>query len=113
MAASLMQSDARFAGLEMLATAVVVVGSDGVTLHLNPAAELLFDISARMTVGHVFARLFSQSAELERLLSEGFSHAFEQKRTELVLERPGREPVSVLITACAVDQPAGAPAGIS
>ena len=108
MAASLMQSDARFAGLEMLATAVVVVGSDGVTLHLNPAAELLFDISARMTVGHVFARLFSQSAELERLLSEGFSHAFEQKRTELVLERPGREPVSVLITACAVDQPAGA-----
>ena len=82
-------------GFELLSTAVVMVDQDGRVLGLNPAAELLFEVSSRMSVGHLFARLFADPGPVESLIREGFAREFEQKRTDLSLERVGREPLSL------------------
>ncbi len=95
-------------GLDLLATAVVVVDRRGHVLVLNPAAELLFEVSSRRTVGLAFSRLFSNGHLIESLLEEALAHAFEQKRTDLVLERPGRDPLPVWTSATVIDPQIGA-----
>jgi two-component system nitrogen regulation sensor histidine kinase GlnL len=95
------------AGLELLATAVVIVDAEGRVLGLNPSAELLFEVSSRMAVGHVFSRLFSDPSPVDALIREGLAQAFEQKRTDLMLERIGRDPLSLWTSVSVIDASAG------
>src|SRR5690606_10482450 len=91
--------EARLAGLDLLGAAVVVIRRDGSTVYLNPAAEQLFEVSRRILIGHSFPRLFIDPAPIESLLAEARDNAFGEKRTDLELERPGREPMLLLVTA--------------
>jgi len=65
---------AAYAGLELLATAIVVVDAKLCVLYVNPAAENLFAVSARVLRGQRFGELFSDSSafeqKLERALAE-------------------------------------------
>jgi len=90
-------------GLELLSTAVVIVDVDGRVTALNPAAELLFEVSSRMAVGYAFSRLFSDGASVDALIREGLAQAYEQKRTDLVLERIGRDPLSLWTSVSVID----------
>jgi two-component system nitrogen regulation sensor histidine kinase GlnL len=90
-------------GLELLSTAVVIVDVDGRVTALNPAAELLFEVSSRMAVGYAFSRLFSDGAAVDALIREGLAQAYEQKRTDLVLERIGRDPLSLWTSVSVID----------
>ncbi|MGD9945180.1 MAG: nitrogen regulation protein NR(II) [Burkholderiaceae bacterium] len=84
------------AGFDLLASAVVVLDEDGNTVFLNQAAEQLFEVSQRIAVGHPFARLFVDGSALDLLLAEGRARVFEEKHTDITLERPGREPQTLL-----------------
>ena len=60
----------QFAGLELLATAVVALDSEFVVRYANPAAENLFATGAKSLIGQPFLALFSERDELERALDE-------------------------------------------
>ena len=95
-------------GLELLSTAVVVIDVEGRVTGLNPAAELLFEVSSRMAVGHPFTRLFADPGPIEALMREALAREFEQKRTDLVLERIGKEPLAVWTSISVIDAEPGA-----
>ncbi len=63
----------------------------GDCLFLNAAAEQLFEVSQRRAAGQPFAQLFVDPAPIEGLLEGARSGGFEEKRTEVVLARPGRD----------------------
>jgi len=99
------------AGLEafdLLATSVVILDAQGRVRRVNAAAELLFDISNRMMKGQSFARLFGNGDQIDALLREALAGGYEQKRTDLQLERSGREPLALWTMASRLDDPAGA-----
>jgi two-component system nitrogen regulation sensor histidine kinase GlnL len=59
-----------FAGLDLLATAVVVLDDDFVVRYANPAAENLLTAGARSLIGQPFLSFFAERAVLERALEE-------------------------------------------
>jgi two-component system nitrogen regulation sensor histidine kinase GlnL len=61
---------ASFAGLDLLATAVVVLDDDFVVRYANPAAENLLSASAKSLIGQPFLQLFDEREALERTLRE-------------------------------------------
>ncbi|MBL8506853.1 nitrogen regulation protein NR(II) [Chitinimonas sp. JJ19] len=53
-----------FLGLELLETAVMVLDTARTVRYLNPAAETLFELPARETVGRPLSACFSEPAEI-------------------------------------------------
>ena len=62
-------SNASFVGLELLATAVVVVDRDLRVSYVNPAAESLLALSGRALRGQRFSELFSNADTFEEKLA--------------------------------------------
>ena len=80
---------------DLLATSVVMLDTQGRVVRVNAAAESLFDISSRMMIGQSFHRMFSNGHVIEALLREAIGGEYEQKRIDLQLERPAREPLAL------------------
>ncbi len=85
----------RFAGLELLASAVLVTDSSGLVRYANPAAENLLDTSARTLSRQTLRELFANGAELASLCAQALAHQYADLRQDLALLRPGREPLHV------------------
>jgi two-component system nitrogen regulation sensor histidine kinase GlnL len=68
---------AALAGLELLATAVIVVDRAGVVRYMNPAAENLLDVSANSAAGMPLGTLFPGNA----MLDAAIAHACTDKAT--------------------------------
>lgn len=98
---------ARFDGLELLASAVVVLGPEGRVIWLNPAAEQLFELSAKVMTGAPFARLFVDGAAIDTLVGEAAARTFGQKRQEITLERTGHEALTLDCIAIVLERPPG------
>lgn len=98
----------RLAGLDLLACAVVLLGDEGKVRFLNLAAEQLFEMPLRVIEGAHFATQFSNGVVFADLLASAAANAFEQKRLDLNLERPGREPLSVHCVAVVPEADLGA-----
>jgi two-component system, NtrC family, nitrogen regulation sensor histidine kinase GlnL len=96
---------ASFAGLDLLASAVILLDADGRIAYVNPAAEHLLDNSARALGGHTLAELFVNGGELEAVCRQATAHQFADKRQDLTLERAGREPLHVHTIVTALDLP--------
>jgi PAS domain-containing protein len=60
----------RFAGLDMLASAVLVADADGLVRYANPAAEHLLDISAKALSRQKLVALFTNGEELGALCEQ-------------------------------------------
>jgi two-component system nitrogen regulation sensor histidine kinase GlnL len=99
--------DSQLAGLDLLASAVVVLDDQGRAVFINQSGEQLFELSARMLPGQRFARLFANGGIIDKLLEEALSNAFGQKHQELALERAGREPLLLSSSAAVLDSPLG------
>jgi two-component system nitrogen regulation sensor histidine kinase GlnL len=95
----------RLRGLELLASAVVVLSPDGRVRWLNLAAEQLFELSAKVAVGASFARLFVNGASIDALVAEARANAFGLKRQEMPLERAGHEQLTLDTIATVLDSP--------
>ena len=87
---------ATFAGLDLLANAVVMVDREGTLLFMNDAAEELLEVSLRRARGQPFGALFVGSDEFARLLAAALAEEFDERRTEVTLTRPGRETLDLL-----------------
>ncbi|MDB5745530.1 MAG: sensor histidine kinase [Massilia sp.] len=95
---------ARFAGLELLASSVLLVDAlDGVR-YANPAAENLLDASLKSLSRQTLAALFSNGGELGALCAQARAHQYADLRQDLALERPGRETLHVHAIASALGE---------
>jgi two-component system, NtrC family, nitrogen regulation sensor histidine kinase GlnL len=97
----------RLAGLDLLACSVVLVDTGGRTVHINQAAEQLFELALRTIEGQPFARQFINGYVIDSLLEEACNNRFGQKRQDLVLERAGRDPLPVHCVAVVLESELG------
>ena len=86
---------ARFAGLDLLASAVLLADSAGQVRYANPAAENLLDASLKSLSRHPVKDLFTNGAELAALCEQALAHQYADLRQDLALLRPNREPLHV------------------
>jgi two-component system, NtrC family, nitrogen regulation sensor histidine kinase GlnL len=86
-----------YAGLDLLATGVLIVDAAGDVGYANEAAEILLDTSRRHLVGQPAPRLFNDEHQFERLRQSAAAGDVGQLRHVVELRRPLREPVAVQV----------------
>jgi len=96
---------ASFDGLELLATAVVVLDEAFVVRYANPAAENLLDTGVRSLIGQPILALFAETEELDKTLSEAHSAHWSYAAQNVTYERPGREPLPLACSVTRIDAP--------
>jgi two-component system nitrogen regulation sensor histidine kinase GlnL len=99
--APLAGSPARYEGLDLLSTAVLLLDAGARIVHVNQAAELLFDTSRKTLVGQPVGRVLGDEAGIRQLVSDAEGNAFGQRKQIMELRRVGREPLQVQVTATA------------
>ena len=92
---------ARYDGLDLLSTAVLLLDGGSRIVHVNQAAELLFDTSRKTLVGQPGGRMLGDDAEIRQLVADAETNAFGQRKQIMELRRTGREPLPVQVTATA------------
>jgi two-component system nitrogen regulation sensor histidine kinase GlnL len=85
----------RFIGLELLASAVLVVDAVGLVRYANPAAEHLLEVSVKSLSRQTLSGLFINGDELDALCRQALAHKYADLRQDLTLQRGGREPLHV------------------
>lgn len=84
-----------FAGLDLLASAVLITDPSGRIQYANAAAENLLDSSLKALARQSLATLFVNGEELAGLCRQAKAHRYADMRQDLTLERSGREPLHV------------------
>jgi len=84
-----------FAGLDLLATAVVALDDELVVRYANQAAENLFATGAKSLIGHGFLALFAERTDLERALDEARVSHWDYSAQNVTYSRPGRDPLTL------------------
>jgi two-component system, NtrC family, nitrogen regulation sensor histidine kinase GlnL len=92
-----------FAGLDLLATAVVVLDEELVVRYANPAAENLLTAGAKSLIGQAFLGLFAERAELERSLAEARVTHWDYSAQNVTYTRGGRAEVPLSCTVTRID----------
>ena len=85
----------RFAGLDLLASAVLLTDGAGQVRYANPAAENLLELSLKSLQRYNRPELFTNGAELSALCAQALAHQYADLRQDLSLQRLGREPLQV------------------
>jgi two-component system nitrogen regulation sensor histidine kinase GlnL len=93
------QVTAEYAGLDLLATGVLIVEDDGTVGFANQAAEMLLGTSRRHLLGQPAQRLFTDEHQFERLKQSAAAGDLGQQGHTVELRRPLHE--SVLVQALA------------
>ena len=83
----------QFAGLELLATAVVALDEEFIVRYANPAAESLLATGAKSLIGLPFLQLFAERDALERGLGEALNTHWDYSAQNVTYQRAGREPL--------------------
>jgi two-component system nitrogen regulation sensor histidine kinase GlnL len=86
---------AAVAGLDLLASSVLVVDRQRKLHYANPAAENLLDASRKALLRQTLDELFPDDNELFDLCEQALAHKFSDLRQDLTLVRPGREALHV------------------
>ena len=92
-------------GLDLLATAVVVLDCDQRIAHANAAAESLFAVGARSVQGHVFPELFMDAQAFGENLRQAAAEGRGFVDPNLVLTRPGHEPLHLNCIVTPLEDP--------
>ena len=95
----------RLAGLDLLASAVMILDGQGRIMYVNPAAEDLLEYSSKVLIPQKFGQLFLNAGVLEEICRQVVMHEPVEKRQELVLDRIGRQSLHVYCTVKAIDFP--------
>lgn len=96
----------QFAGLDLLASSVLVLNPQGCIVYANPAAENLLERPFKLLLNTQLSNLFLNGDELLDGFQQAIEHQFADKRQDLILERNGREPLHVYSIVTALDLPA-------
>jgi two-component system, NtrC family, nitrogen regulation sensor histidine kinase GlnL len=94
-----------FSGLELLATAVVVLDDAYVVRYTNPAAENLLGAGARSLLGQPFLALFTDGVALEGMLAEALAVHWSYRAQTVGYERSGRDPLPLSCVVTPIDVP--------
>ena len=94
---------ATFAGLDLLATAVVMLDDELVVRYANPAAENLLTAGARSLIGQPFLGFFAERIALERALEEARVIHWDYSARNVTYVRTGREPLPLSCTVTPID----------
>jgi len=86
---------ARYAGLDLLTSAVVILDAEGRMVFANTAAETLLDFSLRTTQGQRLSSLLVNGTLIDELFADARRLEYANKRLDFSLHRPGREPLAV------------------
>jgi len=92
-----------FAGLELLATAVVALDARFVVRYANPAAENLLATGAKSLIGQPFLALFAERKALERSLGEARETHWDYSAQTVSYQRAGREPLALSCSVTRID----------
>ena len=92
-------------GLDLLASAVLILDIEGRIAYANVAAESLLENSFKVLHQYRFDRLFLNGDKLVQIFEQARRHQFDEKREDLVLERPGRLPLQVSMIVTPLDDP--------
>ncbi|KAB0331386.1 ATP-binding protein [Janthinobacterium sp. PLB04] len=96
---------AHLAGLDLLASAVILIDGDGRISYANAAAENLLESSLKALSRQKLTALFLNPDELSGICTQALEHKFSDLRQDLSLERLGREPLRVHSIISALDAP--------
>lgn len=96
-------SHAGLSGLELLATAVVVLDEAHVVRYANPSAENLLGAGARSLIGQRFPGLFTDGPALEAMLVEATAVHWSYRAQVASYERPGRDPLPLSCLVAPID----------
>ena len=99
-------SSSPLAGLDLLASAVVVLDGAGRITYANPAAEIMLESSFKSLVRQRLVDLFVNGEKLEMVFQQALAQQFADKRQDLTLERLGRESLQVHVVVTSLDNPA-------
>ena len=88
-------SPSGLSGLDLLASAVLVLDAYGCIRYANPAAEQLLDSSLKSLLHQKPSSLFTNGDKLDSMFEQALAHEFSEKRQDMTLERSGREPLHV------------------
>jgi two-component system, NtrC family, nitrogen regulation sensor histidine kinase GlnL len=94
-------TQAQFDGLDLLSTAVIVLGPAARIVHVNQAAELLLGMSRKNLLGQSAERVIGEELQMQQLVSDARANTFGERRQVLELKRFGRDPIPVRVTATA------------
>jgi two-component system nitrogen regulation sensor histidine kinase GlnL len=95
-----------FSGLELLATAVVVLDEAFVVRYANPAAESLFSVGLKSLKGHPLPSLFVERASLEKTLADALVAHWSYSAQNVSFVSPGHEqPETLSCVVTRIDAP--------
>ena len=80
-----------FAGLDLLATAVILLDRNLRIRYLNPAAENLLAVSARNVLGQAIGEVFTVGSALKSMIDQTLAESRGFMDQDLVIGRPGQE----------------------
>lgn len=92
-----------YPGLDLLATAVVMLDAELRVVHVNPAAESLFAHSARVLVGNPFTSEFAEAGDFEQKMRAAIAEQRGFLDQALTLNRPAGEPLQLNCLATPID----------
>ncbi|MEO6928764.1 MAG: PAS domain-containing protein, partial [Casimicrobiaceae bacterium] len=92
-----------FAGLELLATSVLVLDQRGAIVYVNPAAENLFEVSRSKLTGHTTLELFGESPALDAGMARAQQSGAAYTEQELELCVHGKRKLHLTCTISPLD----------
>jgi len=94
---------AALTGLDLLATAVVVVDDNQAVLYMNPAAENLFEASQTSVAGLTIERLLGENAVLAAAISYARASHSSYTEHEIEIATSGRQRLNLACTVSPAD----------
>jgi len=92
-------------GLDLLASAVLILDAKGRVAFANASAENLLESSVKGLLHQDISSLFQNSEELTKMIKQVMAQEFNEKRQDLALERLGRDTLQVHCTVTSIDDP--------
>ncbi len=94
MTVKVIEQTSALAGLELLATAVILLDRARRVTYANPAAENLFELSRRQLVGHAIEEIFTDAANLTAAIGKSTETgaSYTEQELELTPSRQAEAP---------------------
>jgi len=102
---------AALAGLDLLATAIVIVDRELVVRYANPAAENLFELSSKSLVGNTITETFEHDRVLGAAIDYARTNNCSYTEHDLKIGVPGHAKLHLSCTLSPMKSKAGSPAG--
>jgi two-component system nitrogen regulation sensor histidine kinase GlnL len=92
-------------GLDLLASAVIILEKQGRIAYANAAAETLLESSFKVLHQQRLSDLFMNGDRIALIFEQARTRQFDEKREDMLLERIGRVPLHVNIIVTTIDDP--------